>query len=72
MGVDPLRFAEVDYSSAHNNFGGFFNAPNYPNIHAFATLKADGSIIEWRTVHFGGATAPAGNGYTKIYSTKLS
>jgi hypothetical protein len=29
MGVDPLRFAEVDYSSAHNNFGGFFNAPNY-------------------------------------------
>jgi hypothetical protein len=43
--------------------------PSASNSHAFATLKADGSIIEWRTMHFGGATAPAGNGYTKIYST---
>jgi hypothetical protein len=30
----------------------------YSNSHAFATLKADGSIIEWRTMHFGSATAP--------------
>jgi hypothetical protein len=29
--VEKWRFAEVDYSSAFNNFGGFFNAPNYPN-----------------------------------------
>jgi hypothetical protein len=28
MGVDPLRFAEVDVSSALNNFGGWYNAPN--------------------------------------------
>ena len=69
MGVDPLRFAEVDYSSAHNNFGGFFNAPNYPNIHAFATLKADGSITAWGNSKYGG-TAPSGNDYTKIYSNQ--
>jgi hypothetical protein len=25
MGVDPLRFAEVDVSSALNNFGGWCN-----------------------------------------------
>jgi hypothetical protein len=28
MGVDPLRFAEVDVSNARNNFGGFNNVPN--------------------------------------------
>ncbi|VVM24285.1 hypothetical protein BSPWISOXPB_5010 [uncultured Gammaproteobacteria bacterium] len=40
MGVDPLRFAEVDFSSALNNFGGWhYDAPNYPNFAAFAALK---------------------------------
>jgi hypothetical protein len=47
MGVDPLRFAEVDVSSALNNFGGWRNVPNYPNFSAFATLKSDGSIMAW-------------------------
>jgi hypothetical protein len=31
MGVDPLRFAEVDVSNTRNNFGGFNNVPNFPN-----------------------------------------
>jgi hypothetical protein len=31
MGVDPLRFVKVDYSSARNDFGGVNNAPNYAN-----------------------------------------
>jgi hypothetical protein len=44
MGVDPLRFPEVDTSSAQNDFGGLHNAPSYPNTYAFATLQADGSI----------------------------
>jgi hypothetical protein len=35
MGVDPLRFAEVDFSSALNNFDGVNNAPNYANFAAF-------------------------------------
>jgi hypothetical protein len=39
--VEKWRFAEVDYSSAFNNFGGFLNAPNFPNWSAFAALKAD-------------------------------
>jgi hypothetical protein len=29
MGVDPLRFAEVGYSRAQSDFGGFNNTPNY-------------------------------------------
>jgi hypothetical protein len=44
MGVDSLHFSEVDVSSALNNFDGWYNAPNYPNFSAFATVKADGSI----------------------------
>jgi hypothetical protein len=31
MGVGSLHFAEVDYSSAQNDFGGFNNVPNYAN-----------------------------------------
>jgi hypothetical protein len=71
MGVDPLRFAEMDFSSAHNNFGGFHNAPNYPNLAAFSTLKANGSITAWGDPDAGG-TAPSGSGYTKIYSTRTA
>jgi len=68
MGVDLLRFAKVDYSSAQNDFGGFYNAPNHPNSVAFATIKDDGSITAWGESDFGGLNAPAGSGYTKIYS----
>jgi hypothetical protein len=42
-----LRFPEVDYSSARNDFGGLYNAPSYPNSSAFATLQTDGSITAW-------------------------
>jgi hypothetical protein len=69
MGVDPLRFAKVDYSSAHNDFGGFYIAPNYPNHKAFAALQADGSITAWGDSRYGGTGAPTDSGYTKIYST---
>jgi hypothetical protein len=41
--VEKWRFAEVDFSSAYNDFGGRYNAPNHSNEGAFATLKADGS-----------------------------
>jgi hypothetical protein len=33
------------------------------------TLKADGSITAWGNQNYGGADAPSGSGYTKIYST---
>jgi hypothetical protein len=39
--VEKWRFAEVNYSSARNDFDGFYNASNYPNNQAFATLQAD-------------------------------
>ncbi len=68
MGADPLRFPEVDYSSAQNDFGGVINAPNYANKTAFAAIKADGSIMAWGNPHFGGKKAPTDSGYTKIYS----
>jgi hypothetical protein len=29
MEAENWRFTEVDYSSAYNDFGGIFNAPNY-------------------------------------------
>jgi alpha-tubulin suppressor-like RCC1 family protein len=32
-------------------------------------LKADGSITAWGDPDSGGAGAPSGSGYTKIYST---
>jgi hypothetical protein len=70
MGVDPLRFAKVDYSSAHNDFGGFYNAPNYPNHKAFAALQADGSITAWGVSGSGSSDAPTDKGYTKIYSNE--
>jgi hypothetical protein len=60
----------VDYFSAFNDFGGFFNTPNYPNPYAFVALKADGSITAWGHSSSGGTDAPSGNGYTKIYSTE--
>ncbi|VVH50851.1 hypothetical protein BPUTSESOX_1090 [uncultured Gammaproteobacteria bacterium] len=47
--VKKWRFAEVDYSSAKNDFGGFYNASSRPNSYAFATLQADGSIKAWGT-----------------------
>jgi hypothetical protein len=39
------------------------------NMFAFAALKADGSITAWGDPASGGAGAPSGSGYTKIYST---
>jgi hypothetical protein len=41
----------------------------YSNKAAFAILKANGSIETWGHSYFGGKDAPAGRGYTKIYST---
>ncbi|CAC9435942.1 putative lipoprotein [uncultured Gammaproteobacteria bacterium] len=75
MGVDPLRFAEVDYSSSEqNDFDGAHNAYdaiNYANRRAFAALKADGSIMAWGD-DWGGTGAPSDKGYTKIYSNVSS
>ncbi|VVH62303.1 Xanthine dehydrogenase, molybdenum binding subunit (EC [uncultured Gammaproteobacteria bacterium] len=70
--VEKWRFAEVDFSSAYNDFGGLHNALNYPNIYAFAALKADGSITAWGDSKYGGSGAPDGNGYTKIYSNEYA
>ena len=67
--VEKWRFAEMDYSRARNDFGGFDNAPSFPNTVAFATLQTDGSITAWGYPMSGGSNAPAGTGYTKIYST---
>jgi alpha-tubulin suppressor-like RCC1 family protein len=42
--------------------------PAYELPHA-AAVKADGSITAWGIPYAGGAGAPSGSGYTKIYST---
>jgi hypothetical protein len=44
-------------------------AAKAPTGNAFAALKADGSITAWGYPDVGGAGAPSGRGYTKIYST---
>jgi hypothetical protein len=67
--VEKWRFAEVDYSSASNNFSGWYDAPNYPNWGAFAALQADGSITAWGSSSLGGTNPPSDSDYTKIYST---
>jgi hypothetical protein len=41
----------------------------YSTWGAFAAVKADGSITAWGDSKRGGSDAPAGTGYTKIYST---
>jgi hypothetical protein len=51
--VEKWRFAEMDFSSARNDFDGFNNAPSYSNHHAFAALKADGSITAWGSSEYG-------------------
>jgi hypothetical protein len=68
MGVDPLHFSEVDYSSAQSDFNRFHSSTNYANKRAFAAVKADGSIKVWGSPYDGGTGAPSGRGYTKIYS----
>ena len=72
MGVDPLHFAKVNYSSARNDFGGFNNVPNYANKTAFAAIKADGSIMAWGNSNNGGTNAPTDSGYTEIYSNRYA
>ena len=79
MGIDPLRFAKVDYSSTHNDFDGSYNAPNYANKTAFAAIKSDGSIIAWGGLpsegidpDFVGKKAPTDSGYTEIYSNEYA
>jgi hypothetical protein len=66
--AEKWHFAEMGYSSASNNFGGFYNASNHPNLDAFAILQADGSIMAWGSSSHGGTGAPSGSDYTKIYS----
>ncbi len=79
MGIDPLRFAKVDYSSTHNDFDGSYNAPNYANKTAFAAVKSDGSIIAWGGLPSEGIDpdsvgkkAPTDSGYTEIYSNEYA
>ncbi|VVH67380.1 Late competence protein ComGC, access of DNA to ComEA, FIG007487 [uncultured Gammaproteobacteria bacterium] len=68
IGVDPLHFSEVDYSSVQNDFNGFHSSPNYANKRAFAVIKDDSSIMAWGAPNYGGTSAPSDSGYTKIYS----
>ena len=66
------KFQEVSYNSACNDYGGFYNAPNYPNWYALAFIKSDGSITAWGNANYGGSGAPTDTGYTQIYSNEYA
>jgi hypothetical protein len=44
----------------------------YSTVDTFAALKADGSIKAWGSPVSGVTSAPAGNDYTKIYSSEYA
>jgi len=67
--AEPYYTHGVDYSTAMNNYGGFYNTPNYPNNFAFAALKNDGSIKVWGDTHYAGDINPLGNDFIDIAST---
>jgi uncharacterized delta-60 repeat protein len=51
--------------------GGVFQTGSgrqFPNLQAFAALRADGSIAAWGSAAHGGNDAPAGSGYKAVYS----
>jgi hypothetical protein len=53
-----------------NNFGGWHNAPNYPNFGAFAAVKINGSIMAWGSFYTGGTGAPHDRGYNKSWYSR--
>lgn len=60
---------QVDWNSAYNDFGGFYNAPNYPNNYTVAVINNDNRIITWGLSSSGAIGAPVDSGYTAIAST---
>jgi hypothetical protein len=61
-----LLFCNLDRGGAGAPSGNGYTKI-YSTGHAFAALKADGSITAWGASWAGGTGAPSGNGYTKIY-----
>jgi hypothetical protein len=53
----------------------WYNLSQWVHFHAFAALKADGSITTWGESSSGGKNAsnvPTDKGYTKIYSNQYA
>jgi hypothetical protein len=55
MGTDPLRFPEVDYSSAQNDFSGAINAPTGASVPPLSELPH--TLIEPSTLRAAKALA---------------
>ena len=68
IATNRLRKTYIDYSAARNHYGGFNNAPLYPNTTSFAVLDNDGYIASWGNEEYGGSGAHT-NGYVQIFST---
>lgn len=66
--VYPQLNCGADYSSAYNQYGGFFNQHIAPNSSAFAALKNDGTIKAWGYAPNGHIDAPTDAGYKQVAS----
>jgi hypothetical protein len=64
--------ATVQLAIVPHDSDGYYNASNYPNYNAFATIQADGSISAWGDSGYGGTGVPSGSSYTKIYSNRYA
>jgi hypothetical protein len=57
---ENANFLFLDYKARHLlpelllKINSFYNAPNYPNMGAFAILDPDGSITAWGSSNYGG------------------
>jgi len=61
-----------DYSSAYNDYGGFYNAQVFPNFRAFTALDSDGSMESWWNASTGWSWASLWTGFTNIYGSRFA
>jgi hypothetical protein len=58
LAIVPPELIKVMFAMAepiiNNDSDGYYNASNYPNYNAFATIQADGSISAWGDSGYGG------------------
>lgn len=70
LGWSQIAYAECgkDFHHNANYYGGYLNSSTIFNYFSNAALNVDGSIASWGDAANGGAGAPAGNNFRRVYS----